>query len=156
MRNVPDVALTADNVYVRADGGDQNVGGTSCASPLWAGFTALINQEAVLSGRPTVGFINPALDAIGTGQSYTTCFHDITTGNNTSFASPTRFFAEPGYDLCTGWGVPAGQNLITALGDPDPLGVLPMDRFHGHRRFRWTIHGGLGEFYPVQILESVP
>ncbi|MCE0485230.1 MAG: S53 family serine peptidase [Methylacidiphilales bacterium] len=41
MRNVPDVALTAENVYVRADGVDYSVGGTSCAAPLWAGFTAL-------------------------------------------------------------------------------------------------------------------
>src|SRR5208337_4622450 len=38
MRNTPDVALTADNVDVRADGVDQAVGGTSCAAPLWAGF----------------------------------------------------------------------------------------------------------------------
>jgi hypothetical protein len=125
MRNVPDVALTADNVYVRADGIGQPVGGTSCASPLWAGFTALVNQRAVMSGRPTVGFINPALDTIGSGQAYTTCFHDITTGNNTSPYSPTKFYAVTGYDLCTGWGVPAGQSLINALATPDPLGIQP-------------------------------
>ncbi len=37
-RNVPDVALTADGVYVIADNGDgyPGVGGTSCAAPLWA------------------------------------------------------------------------------------------------------------------------
>ena len=51
MRNMPDVALTADNVYVRADGRDYNVGGTSCAAPLWAGFTALVNQQAAATGR---------------------------------------------------------------------------------------------------------
>ena len=129
MRNIPDVAMTADNVYVRADGQDQDVGGTSCASPLWAGFTALVNQRAVMSGRPTVGFINPALDTIGSGQNYTSCFHDITTGNNTSPASPNKFFAVSGYDLCTGWGVPAGQSLINALATPDPLGVQPATGF---------------------------
>jgi hypothetical protein len=125
MRNIPDVALTADNVYVRADGGDWNVGGTSCAAPLWAGFTALVNQQAVGSGRPWVGFINPALDAIGHAAKYTTCFHDITTGNNTSGSSPTKFYAVAGYDLCTGWGTPAGQSLINALATPDPLLVSP-------------------------------
>ena len=125
MRNVPDVALTADNVYVRADGQDLGEGGTSCAAPLWAGFTALVNQQAVMSGRPAVGFINPALDTIGTGQNYSSCFHDITTGNNTSSASPNKFYAVSGYDLCTGWGVPAGQSLINALATPDPLGVQP-------------------------------
>ena len=61
MRNTPDVALTADNVYVRADATDKDVGGTSCAAPLWAGFTALVNQQAVSYGRPTIGFANPAL-----------------------------------------------------------------------------------------------
>ena len=115
----------ADNVYVRADGKNDNEGGTSCASPLWAGFTALVNQRAVMSGRPTVGFINPALDTIGSGQNYTSCFHDITTGNNTSRASPNKFFAVAGYDLCTGWGVPFGQSLINALATPDPLGIQP-------------------------------
>ena len=61
LRNVPDVALTADNIFVEANNGQQitGVGGTSCAAPLWAGFTALVNQQAVLVGKPTVGFLNP-------------------------------------------------------------------------------------------------
>ncbi len=50
-RNTPDVALTANNVYVRANGRDYNVAGTSCAAPLWAGFAALINQQAAAAGR---------------------------------------------------------------------------------------------------------
>ena len=125
MRNTPDVALTADNVYVRADGMDYNVGGTSCAAPLWAGFTALVNQQAATSGKPTVGFINPAVDAIGSGVNYTSAFHDITTGNNTSPSSPTKFYAVSGYDLCTGWGTPAGQELINALANPEALLITP-------------------------------
>lgn len=129
LRNVPDVAFTADNVFVRANGTGYDEGGTSCAAPLWAGFTALINQAAVSSGRPTVGFINPAIDAIGSASGYTTAFHDITTGNNTSSSSPSKFYAEPGFDLCTGWGVPNGQALITALGTPDPLAVTPSSGF---------------------------
>src|SRR5208282_89303 len=88
-RNVPDVALTADNVYVRADGGNYSVGGTSCAAPLWAGFAALVNQQAAAAGRPAIGFINPAVDAIGTGGNYNSAFHDITTGNNESPGSPS-------------------------------------------------------------------
>jgi Concanavalin A-like lectin/glucanases superfamily/Pro-kumamolisin, activation domain/Reelin subrepeat B/Immunoglobulin domain/HYR domain/Viral BACON domain len=126
MRNIPDVALTADNVYVRADGRDYNVGGTSCAAPLWAGFAALVNQQAVASGRPVVGFINPAVDTIGTGPSFTSCFHDITTGDNTRSGSPAKFYAVAGYDLCTGWGTPAGQTLINALATPDALLLSPL------------------------------
>ena len=53
MRNIPDVALTADNVYViDGNGGSGVVGGTSCAAPLWAGFTALVNQQAAASRQP--------------------------------------------------------------------------------------------------------
>ncbi len=129
MRNTPDVALTANNVYVRADGLNYNVGGTSCAAPLWAGFAALVNQQAAASGKPTVGFINPAVSALGATPAYPTAFHDITTGNNTSGSSPTRFYAVSGYDLCTGWGTSAGQNLINALANPEALLITPATGF---------------------------
>lgn len=130
MRNVPDVALIADNVYIIYDNGNSGaVGGTSCAAPLWAAFTALVNQQAVASGKPPVGFLNPALYATGNGPNYAADFHDITTGNNTSTSSPIEFFAVTGYDLCTGWGSPAGQNLITDLATPDPLGITPATGF---------------------------
>ncbi len=113
--NIPDVALTADNVYVRADGGNLDVGGTSCASPLWAGFTALVNQQAASQGAAPVGFLNPVVYTLGLGSRYATSFHDTITGNNTSGKSPVNFNAVAGYDLCTGWGTPAGINLINAL-----------------------------------------
>ena len=116
MRNVPDVALTADNVFVVADGGSQELaGGTSCASPLWAGFMALVNQQAAINGHAPPGFINPALYAIAAGPDYTNCFHDTTTGNNVWPGSANLFYAVPGYDLCTGLGTPNGTNLINAL-----------------------------------------
>ncbi|HUA68993.1 MAG TPA: protease pro-enzyme activation domain-containing protein, partial [Candidatus Saccharimonadales bacterium] len=126
LRNIPDVAMNADNIFTVADDGQQEeLVGTSAAAPLWAGFTALVNQQAVASGKPTVGFINPAIYAIGKSAYYLSDFHDITTGNNTNATVSNEYFAVPGYDLCTGWGTPAGQNLITALATPDALGVLP-------------------------------
>ncbi len=116
MRNVPDVALTADYVWVIYGAGSSDwFGGTSCAAPLWAGFTALVNQQAANIGRGPVGFINPAVYTIAASGSYTNCFHDITTGNNTWSGSPTLFYAVPGYDLCTGLGTPNGTGLINAL-----------------------------------------
>jgi hypothetical protein len=126
-RNVPDVALTADNVFVCYDNGSTgSFGGTSCAAPLWAGLTALINEQAVAGGRPAVGFLNPAIYAIGKGGDYAAAFHDITTGANTSADSPNLFYAVPGYDLCTGWGTPFGAGLIDALaGPPDALQISP-------------------------------
>jgi hypothetical protein len=117
MRNVPDVAMVADGIYVISDNGQTatDVGGTSCAAPLWAGFMALVNQQAEADGLPPVGFINPAIYAIGTGTTYSASFHDITTGNNETHFSPFLFSATAGYDLCTGWGTPNGSGLINAL-----------------------------------------
>jgi subtilase family serine protease len=117
-RNFPDVALTADNVYTVSDNGQGgNSGGTSCSAPLWAGFTALVNQQAANNGQPPVGFINPALYVIGQAGNYTSIFHDITTGNNITNHSNGRFSAVAGYDLCTGWGTP-NSALISALVSP--------------------------------------
>jgi len=115
-RNVPDVALTADNIYVVYEQGQEgSFGGTSAATPLWAAFCALVNEKAQLTASPAMGFIAPALYAIGKGPLYSNAFHDITTGNSTNYLNPTNYFAIPGYDLCTGWGTPAGQALIDAL-----------------------------------------
>ncbi len=116
-RNVPDVAMTANNIYVTYDDGSAgSFGGTSCAAPLWAGFIALVNQQAAINSASPVGFLNPALYAIGKGPNYAYCFHDITVGNNEWYpGSTTKFSAVPGYDLCTGWGSPNGANLMQAL-----------------------------------------
>ena len=136
LRNVPDVALTADNILVRANNGtNYYVGGTSAAAPLWAGFTALINQQALAADRPTVGFINPAVYAIGKSASFTADFHDIMTGNNTNLVSRTNFFAVAGYDLCTGWGTPNGMSLINALATPDTLGIVPGTGFNASGQY---------------------
>jgi len=132
-RNSPDVAMVADNIWILSDNGNSSYGsGTSASAPLWAGFTALANELAQAHGQPPVGFINPAIYALGKGQggaSYSSAFHDITTGSNTLTASQTGFFAVPGYDLCTGWGTPNGSNLLFALALPQLLLVRPVTSF---------------------------
>lgn len=143
MRNVPDVALTADHVFVAYGNGVTNwFGGTSCAAPLWAAFTALVNQQAAAHGLGPVGFLNPALYAIGKGANYTNCFHDITSGNNEWTGSETKYTAVTGYDLCTGWGTPTGTNLINALSGsavaPALLGVSPTSYNFGTLATRTT------------------
>ena len=75
---------------------------------MWAGFLALVNQQAVSNGQPTLGFVNPALYDILASGSYTSDFHDITSGSN-------GFSATTGYDLVTGIGSPNGQALVDAL-----------------------------------------
>ncbi|HEX4119445.1 MAG TPA: choice-of-anchor tandem repeat GloVer-containing protein, partial [Verrucomicrobiae bacterium] len=127
-RNIPDVAAMADSaIWLVAFGGMQgSIGGTSAATPLWAGFAALANQQAAAEGKRPIGFINPLLYAIGRSASFTSSYHDIIAGNNTNSTSPTQFFAVPGYDLCTGWGSPTGSNLINALvSPPDALQIFP-------------------------------
>ena len=76
---------------------------------MWAGYLALVNQQAVANGGQTVGFINPTLYTIGVGSSYDTDFHDITSGSN-------GYSATTGYDLATGWGSPNGARADQRAG----------------------------------------
>ncbi len=111
-RNVPDVALDADpntGYAIFYDGQWQIYGGTSCAAPLWAAFTACINQELVSAKQPTLGFANPKLYALCAGGTYTTVFHDVTKGNNLFYN------ASVGYDNASGWGSFNGTNLYASL-----------------------------------------
>jgi hypothetical protein len=111
MRNIPDVALTADiQMYLIQNNGQAViVGGTSAAAPLWSGFVALANQQASAKAKPRIGFLNPLLYGIGKGSSYAVDLNDIRNGSNNGFS------AVSGYDLATGWGSPAGQHLINDL-----------------------------------------
>ncbi len=86
-RNVPDVAMVADEIYVLDNDGnvDTDVGGTSCAAPLWAGFVALVNQQAAADNLPPVGFINPAVYTIGTGTTYAASSTTSPTGTTKHF-----------------------------------------------------------------------
>jgi subtilase family serine protease len=116
IRNVPDVAAEGnfDNYLCDQGSCQGGWGGTSFAAPRWAGFLALINQQTVASGNSSLGFINPAIYAIGEGSGYESDFHDITSGNNNNHRGQS-YNAVVGYDLVTGWGSPNGQNLINAL-----------------------------------------
>jgi subtilase family serine protease len=112
-RNGPDVSANANfTFYVCADQEActaNEYGGTSFATPMWAGYVALVNQQLVANGYKTIGFIDPYLYAFGVSSSYGTDFHDITSGKSGSYSAVT------GYDLVTGWGSPNGQGLINAL-----------------------------------------
>ena len=110
MRNIPDVALTADiQMYLIFNNGQLTaVGGTSAAAPLWAGFIALANQQAASHAKPRIGFLNPLLYTIGNGSNYSADLNDVRSGSN-------GFAAVTGYDLATGWGSPSGQHLIYDL-----------------------------------------
>ncbi len=113
MRMVPDVSVEANpqTGYAIYVGGSWGVfGGTSCAAPIWAGFTALVNQARASKGLSPLGFADPTLYKLGESSAYTTLFHDIADDSTNLF-----YPAVSGYDLSTGWGSMVGPNLLSAL-----------------------------------------
>jgi subtilase family serine protease len=113
LRNGPDVSANANfSFYVCADQTTctaNEYGGTSFATPMWAGYIALVNQQLANNGDSPIGFINPTIYAENITSAYATDFHDITSGTSGSYSAVT------GYDLVTGWGSPNGTGLINAL-----------------------------------------
>ena len=111
-RNGPDVSANANfTFYVCADQTTctaNDYGGTSFATPMWAGFIALVNQQLAAYGDSNVGFLDPTIYAQNITSTYGTDFHDITSGKSGSYSAVT------GYDLVTGWGSPKAA-LITTL-----------------------------------------
>jgi kumamolisin len=108
-RGVPDVAANADpetGYLVQVDGMTKVICGTSSGAPLWAALLARINQSLEVS----VGYINPFLyQFVDQAQA----LNDIIIGGNGVYS------AQQGWDACTGWGSPNGNNLHDALGvDP--------------------------------------
>jgi len=117
-RNGPDVSANANfTFYVCADQTTctaNDYGGTSFATPMWAGYIALANEQLANNGEAGLGFIDPAIYAENESggaltAAYATDFHDVTSGTSGSYS------AVVGYDLVTGWGSPNGAGLITAL-----------------------------------------
>jgi kumamolisin len=115
-RGVPDVAGNADpatGYQVLIDGQQTVIGGTSAVAPLWA---ALIARFAQALGT-SFGLIQQQLYAgVQPGQPMPG-LRDITSGNNGAYA------AGPGWDACTGLGVPEGTALLSILSaSPPPSG----------------------------------
>lgn len=117
-RDVPDLSLPASPqhyAYIIYSGGSiVHVGGTSAASPSFAGVVALLNHYLVSNGLESqggLGNINPMLYRLA--QSTKDVFHDITAGDNRvpceqgspgCGGSGMGYAAGPGYDLATGLG----------------------------------------------------
>ena len=94
-RNGPDVSANANfTFYVCADQTTctaNEYGGTSFAAPMWAGYMALVNQQAVANGDAPLGFINPTIYSIwSVASGYGADFHDITSGTSGSYSAVDR------------------------------------------------------------------
>jgi hypothetical protein len=146
-RNFPDVAFLAQNIEIVFNGLTQSPSGTSFAAPMWAGFTALVNQNSQANGTGLPGFLNPTLYDIGLTSGlaidlYKICFNDINDGtSNGSFNCVT------GYDLVTGWGTPKAAlinqlSTLTPLTPNQPLELVQITIGTGHDNLRGN--GGFG------------
>lgn len=113
-RNVPDVALNADPftgyaIYDTSPGTSygegwlNGFGGTSFASPQWAGITATMDSAL----RAQIGFANPLFYTVFQSPQNTLfpAFHTITKGNN------WFYYDHAGYNRVTGLGSPDVYNL---------------------------------------------
>jgi len=142
-RDIPDVSLFASNgflgnFYIICESdqtsGSCNLsapyqyflgyGGTSVASPAFAGIMALVNQET----GSRQGNANYVLYKLAAQQP--TAFHDVTSGTNAmpcqrgspncnvsisgdAYGVLSGYNAGPGYDLATGLGTVDANNLVT-------------------------------------------
>ncbi len=151
-RIVPDVAGLADIVpgyaiYCTAEecaregepeGGWQTVGGTSAATPLFAGGVLLADGYQEAHGAPPLGFLNPLIYEVGrenkAGKGPKNVLYDVTRGNNDlgSLTAADAGGGKPlgccsaavGYDAASGWGSLQMQGLAkvgTARFDARPV-----------------------------------
>ena len=143
-RGVPDLAWNSSInggalVYTSFFPGTDRVGwhvygGTSASSPQVAALTAVANQQRAQAHKAPLGNINPVIYGAAFPQS--TAFKDVTPltyGTTPSGHLNTNrvwdigsdgaltpdpepgYPVLPGYDLTTGWGVPAGPAYLSSL-----------------------------------------
>jgi kumamolisin len=111
-RALTDVAMNASPaapmwIYYSIKGGWLGgYGGTSFASPMFAGLIAVVNSYLIANNLPVAGWLNRVLY---TTPSVQATFRDITSGQTPSHA------AGVGWDYPSGWGAPRAQDLAIAL-----------------------------------------
>ncbi|HEY1835094.1 MAG TPA: protease pro-enzyme activation domain-containing protein [Solirubrobacteraceae bacterium] len=124
-RLVPDVSAEADeftgaptfySIDFKEEGvksGWITIGGTSSASPIWAGMLALAYASPTCRANSAtadgVGFVSPLLYSIASEPvAYAASFNDITEGNNDSYGldGGKSFPARQGFDEASGLGSP--------------------------------------------------
>jgi uncharacterized protein (TIGR03437 family) len=124
-RDLPDVSFSSsgshDGYEIVSGGLLYIAGGTSAASPVFAGMVALLNHSLAAGAATPIGLgnLNPVLYRLAQGT--TDVFHDITAGDNIvpcQQASPgclnglLGYAAAPGYDLASGLGSVDAAHLI--------------------------------------------
>ncbi|MHB8571777.1 MAG: S53 family peptidase [Candidatus Dormibacteria bacterium] len=118
-RGVPDISFDADPntgfaIYDGVDPGLTTWGGTSAASPAWAGFYAVQLQYDVTHAS-SAAFLGPVLYAAANGRDLAgqvrvaPFLHDIVYGESYGYS------ALPGWDPATGLGTPRASDMLDYL-----------------------------------------
>lgn len=143
-RDVPDIALNAaanhdgylfcsggfcTNGFRNSTGNLDVVGGTSVATPSFAGLLALVLQKTGATGG--LGNVNPTIYALANSSYYGSVFHDIQVGNNDSPCTAGTpncpnggsigYNATSRYDLATGWGSVDATNMVNTWSLVTPI-----------------------------------
>jgi len=124
MRATPDVAAVADfqnsavGIYYKQRW--VMSGGTSVASPIWAGISALFGQYLANKGgslpalvKSTPGGFNGVLYETYRQHAPAAGFYDIIAGTNNPISNGPLNLAGPGYDDVSGLGAPNVSQLLT-------------------------------------------
>jgi len=117
-RGYPDVSALGHNYPILAGNQWIPVDGTSCSSPVFAGYIALANAMRLAAGKKVLGFLPPAIYQVAAKTP--TAFQDITKGDNKCTENGCRptctgYTAIAGWDAATGLGTPHGPELVAAL-----------------------------------------
>ncbi|KKK26637.1 tripeptidyl peptidase A [Aspergillus rambellii] len=93
-------------------------GGTSAASPVFAGIVGMLNDARLKAGRPTLGFLNPLLYAINYEG-----FNDITAGSSVGCDGTNPQSGDKvvggGIIPYAHWNATEGWDPVTGIGIPD-------------------------------------
>jgi hypothetical protein len=105
------------------------VGGTSVASPIFAGIVTLLNQSIFGPSSPGLGNINSQLYTFAAANSTNHAFHSVTSGDNDVYCESGQPSSEPTNIQCPSSGVmgysaanfdsSTDYNLVDGLGSVD-------------------------------------
>ena len=122
-RGYPDVSFAAANYSIVVGGNLSRVYGTSASTPVFAGMVALANAKRNEIGKPSLGWINPALYS----EPKSILLNDITSGKNDCTAKGVICCSQ-GFTAVEGWDPASGLGSLNftkflkyavSLGDND-------------------------------------
>ena len=118
-RGYPDVSAVGHNCPVYNQFQYEDVDGTSCSAPVFAGILAILNDHQVNNGRPKLGFVNPLLYQMAVDKTTTFRKSKVTNTHCTEYQCCSNEFGFEGsgtrWDPVGGLGEPNVGEMIKYL-----------------------------------------